>query len=89
VGDLLSRDGLAPGEKKREALIRLYERCRETGDPRYGDRAQAAALAGEIAERIGYHPGTARRELVKYLAARSHAVPGPRRDTDSDAEAVA
>ena len=56
VGDLLSRDGLAPGEKKREALIRLYERCGQLGDPRYGDRAQAAALAGEIANRIGYHP---------------------------------
>ena len=59
---------LAPGEKKREALIRLYEQCGQTGDPRYGDRAKAAALAGEIAGRIGYHPGTARRELAKYLA---------------------
>ena len=62
---------LAPGEKKREALIRLYERCGETGDPRYGDRAKTAALAGEIAGRIGYHPGTARRELAKYLATQS------------------
>jgi hypothetical protein len=64
---------LAPGEKKREALIRLYEQCGELRDPRYGNRAKAAQLAGEIADRIGYHPGTARRELAKYLAGRAPA----------------
>ena len=62
-------DALAPGETKREALIRLYECAGQNGDPRYGDRSKAAALAGEIAGRIGYHPGTARRELARYLAA--------------------
>ena len=64
-------DGLAPGETKRAALIRLYERCGQNGDPRYGNRAKSAALAGEIASRIGYHPGTARRELARYLAEQS------------------
>ena len=76
---------LARGEKKREALIRLYERCGETGDPRYGDRAKAAELAGEIAGRIGYHPGTARRELARYLATQ----PSPSSQPATDAEAVA
>jgi hypothetical protein len=79
---------LAPGETKRDALIRLYERCGEAGDPRYGDRAKSAQLAGEIAGRIGYHPGTARRELTKYLngrAAAVHALEGP----GTDAEEVA
>jgi hypothetical protein len=85
----LSHDQLAPGEKKREALIRLYERCGETGDPRYGSRAKAASLAGEIAGRIGYHPGTARRELVKYLAAQSPTAPDPQPESGSQAEAVA
>ncbi|HUZ56465.1 MAG TPA: hypothetical protein VMU94_28565 [Streptosporangiaceae bacterium] len=80
---------LWPGEKKREALIRLYERCGETGDPRYADRSKAAQLAGEIAGRIGYHPGTARRELVRYLASRPQASSVPRSDTGSDSEAVA
>lgn len=89
VCDPLARDELAHGEKKREALIRLYERCGEVGDPRYGDRSQAAALAGEIAVRIGYHPGTARRELVKYLTGRSRSVPGQRSESESDAKAVA
>jgi hypothetical protein len=87
--DALAHDGLAPGEKKRQALIRIYERCGETGDPRYGNRAKSAALAGEIAGRIGYHPGTARRELAKYLAAQAGAVPSSQSQTESDAEAVA
>jgi hypothetical protein len=87
--DVLAHDGLAPGEKKREALIRLYERCGETGDPRYGNRAKSAALAGEIAGRIGYHPGTARRELAKYLATQAGAIPSAQPETESDAEAVA
>jgi hypothetical protein len=78
---------LARGEKKREALIRLYERCGKDGDPRYGDRARAAALAGELANRIGYHPGTARRELAKYLAAQSQTSPGPEPATDAKAVA--
>ncbi len=85
---VLPRVELAPGETKREALIRLYERCGETGDPRYGNRAKAAALAGEIAGRIGYHPGTARRELAKYLAAQTDGTPGSRPAAESDAEAV-
>ena len=66
--DAAAHQRLARGETKRAALIRLYERSGETGDPRYGDRAKAAALASEIAARIGYHPGTARRELARYLA---------------------
>jgi len=83
------RGELAPGEKKRDALIRLYERCGENGDPRYGNRAQSAALAGEIASRIGYHPGTARRELAKYLAGQAAAINGSHPAAESDAEAVA
>ncbi len=77
------------GETKREALIRLYERCGETGDPRYGDRAKTAQLAGEIAGRIGYHAGTARRELARYLASQSAAARRRKQRTESDAEAVA
>jgi hypothetical protein len=76
---------LAAGEKKREALIRLYELCGQAGDPRYGDRAKAAELAGEIADRIGYHPGTARRELAKYLA--TQAITGAQEATDTEAVA--
>jgi hypothetical protein len=87
--DALPHVELAPGEKKREALIRLYERCGENGDPRYGNRAKAAALAGEIAGRIGYHPGTARRELAKYLATQTDGTPGSRPAAESNAEAVA
>jgi hypothetical protein len=64
-----SRPALAPGENKREAMIRLYEQRGQEGDPRYRDPAKAARVAGEIAGQIGYHPGTARRELTKYLAA--------------------
>jgi hypothetical protein len=79
--------GLAPGETKRAALIRLYERCGRDGDPRYGNRAKSAAMAGEIAGQIGYHPGTARRELAKYLAERSRAAPGPQSEIDMEAVA--
>ncbi|HVB41186.1 MAG TPA: hypothetical protein VNF47_00600 [Streptosporangiaceae bacterium] len=57
-----------PGETKREALFRLYEELGHAGDPRYGNPAKAAQLAGELAAQIGYHPGTARRELARYLA---------------------
>jgi hypothetical protein len=78
----------APGETKREALIRLYERCGDTGDPRYGDRSKAAQLAGEIANQIGYHPGTARRELVRYLATQSASLNGSNPHKQSDPEAV-
>lgn len=80
---------LAPGEKKREALIRLYEQCGATGDPRYGDRSKTAALAGEIARSIGYHPGTARRELAKYLAAQSDEGAVGRPEDGTGIEAVA
>jgi hypothetical protein len=80
-------DGLAPGETKRAALIRLYERCGQDGDPRYGNRAKSAALAGEIASRIGYHPGTARRELAKYLAEQSSAESDPHPQTNMQAVA--
>jgi hypothetical protein len=76
---------LAPGEKKRDALIRLYEEHGQAGDPRHGNRAKAAELAGEIARQIGYHPGTARRELARYLAAQLAPEPEP----ELDAEAVA
>jgi hypothetical protein len=68
-------------------MIRLYERCGQDGDPRYGNRAKTAALAGEIASRIGYHPGTARRELAKYLAEQSRAVSGPQLEPDVKAVA--
>jgi hypothetical protein len=81
-------DGLAPGEKKREALIRLYEQRGADGDPRYGNRSKSAAMAGEIAGRIGYHPGTARRELAKYLATRSSNGTSPSKPEDH-AKAVA
>ena len=87
--DALADQGLAPGETKRAALIRLYERCGETGDPRYGDRAKAAALASEIAGRIGYHPGTARRELAKYLATQPPPIPVRYPKPNPSAEAVA
>ena len=80
-------EGRAPGETKRAALIRLYERCGQDGDPRYGDRAKSAVMAGEIASQIGYHPGTARRELAKYLAEQSRAASGPQ--PESDMQAVA
>jgi len=89
TSELIPLDGLAPGETKRAALIRLYEQCGQTGDPRYGNRAKAAALAGELAGQIGYHPGTARRELVKYLATRLGAVNGSHPVPESDTEAVA
>jgi hypothetical protein len=65
----------------------LYERCGETGDLRYGDRAKAAELAAEIARRIGYHPGTARRELARYLADQSQSTPGSQPATDAKAVA--
>jgi hypothetical protein len=87
--DTPAYQGLARGETKRAALIRLYERSGETGDPRYGDRAKAAELASEIAARIGYHPGTARRELARYLAAQPPAGPRPLPETESAVEAVA
>jgi hypothetical protein len=87
-GGMLAAGGPAPGETKRAALIRLYEQYGAGGDPRYGDRAKAAALAGEIAARIGYHPGTARRELAKYLDA-PPADPRPQPGTGAGAEAVA
>src|SRR6266516_4151513 len=34
------RHELGPGETKREALIRRYEHCGQTGDPRYGQPGQ-------------------------------------------------
>jgi hypothetical protein len=78
-------DGPAP-ETKREALIRLYEERGQAGDPRYGNPAKAAQLAGELAAQLGYHPGTARRELARYLAQRAAATV----DTGPDnSEAVA
>jgi hypothetical protein len=89
LGDAPAHQGLARGETKRAALIRLYERCGAAGDPRYGDRAKAAALAREIAGRIGYHPGTARRELARYLAANPPAGPRPLPERGRSAEAVA
>jgi hypothetical protein len=44
-------------------------------------------MAGEIAGRIGYHPGTARRELARYLAERSRAASSPQSETDMQAVA--
>ena len=89
LGDAAAHQALARGETKRAALIRLYERSGETGDPRYGDRAKAAGLASEIAGRIGYHPGTARRELAKYLAAQPQSGPQPLPEPGPSAEAMA
>jgi hypothetical protein len=89
LGDAVAHQALARGETKRAALIRLYERSGEAGDPRYGDRAKAAALASELAGRIGYHPGTARRELARYLAAGPPAGPRPLPEPGPSAEAVA
>jgi len=68
-----ARPALMVGEKKREALIRLYEQHGRTGDPRHSNPAKAAEMAGEIAAQIGYHAGTARRELARYLAAQPPA----------------
>jgi hypothetical protein len=87
ANDHLGWPKLTPAETKREALIRLYEYCGTTGDPRYGDRAKAAALAGEIAGRIGYHPGTARRELVRYLTSHSGPVSDLHTENESGREA--
>ena len=79
-------EGSGTGETKREALIRLYEERGQASDPRYGNPAKAAQLAGELAAQIGYHSGTARRELAKYLAGRTTAAA----DTgQADSEAVA
>lgn len=66
-----------PGERKREALIGLYEQRGQDSDPRYGNRAKTAALAGEIAALIGYHAGTARRELARYIADQPGSVAHP------------
>jgi hypothetical protein len=85
--------GEPPGETKREALIRLYEERGAAGDPRYGNPAKAAQLAGELAGQIGYHPGTARRELARYLAGTPacelEAGPSLRPVNETDSEAVA
>lgn len=88
TGDASPDSELAPGEKKRDALIRLYEQCGQAGDPRYGDRTKAAQMAGEIAARIGYHPGTARRELAKHLTGRAASVHALE-ETRPDAQEVA
>jgi hypothetical protein len=77
---------LAPGETKRAALIRLYEQRGKSGDPRYGNRAKASQLSGEIAAQINYHPGTARRELARYLA--TQAKPSHNHQPATDTEAV-
>jgi hypothetical protein len=87
--DPRGRPELGLGETKREALIRLYEYSGTTGDHRYGNRAKAAQLAREIAGRIGYHPGTARRELVRYLASQSEPASSSQPDNEPDTEAVA
>jgi hypothetical protein len=79
---------LAPGETKRAALIRRYEHLGQTGDPRYGDRAKTAELAGEIAAQIGYHAGTARRELAKHVASGRAAVQEPNTNTEYGAAEV-
>lgn len=81
-------DGSVPGETKREALIRLYEQRGRAHDPRYGNPAKVAQLAGELAAEIGYHAGTARRELARYLA-NGHAGTDLHETTGSDTEAVA
>ena len=80
---------VAAGETKRHALIRLYQHCGRSGDPRCGDPAKTAELASEIAARIGYHPGTARRELAKYLASHRAAVMDPETDNRPGGEGAA
>jgi hypothetical protein len=91
--DVVPPRGLAPGEKKRDALIRLYEQYGQNGDVRYGDPAKSAALAGEIASQIGYHPGTARRELARHLATQPKRSPSVKSNNSTapepDPEAVA
>lgn len=76
-----------PGETKRGTLIRLYEERGTSGDPRYANPAKTAQLAGELAAQIGYHPGTARRELARYLALKPAAALRPVPDTDAEAVA--
>ena len=73
--DVIPPVDLAPGEKKRDSLIRLYEQYGLNGDLRYGDPTKSAAVAGEIAGQIGYHPGTARRELARHLATHPNRSP--------------
>jgi hypothetical protein len=72
-----------------ELLKIAYVRRGERGDPRYGNRAKTAELAGEIAAQIGYHAGTARRELAKYLASQRAAVKNPETKTEYGATEVA
>lgn len=78
-----------PGELKRQALIRLYKLSGQMGDPRYGKRMKTAELAGEIALRIGYHPGTARRELAKYVSTHCPAVDYPQTEAQPCGDNVA
>lgn len=86
-GSLADIAVLAQGETKREALIRIYEHFGNIGDPRYGDRAKAASVARDIAGLIGYHPGTARRELARYLIGPDAPVSCPLAETDAKAVA--
>lgn len=97
AGDSSAGSAPVPGETKREALIRLYEERGTAGDPRYGNPAKTAQLAGELAAQLGYHAGTARRELAKYLTVKHGTIaepeqgsgPGQHPVTEADSEAVA
>jgi len=96
-GHVVGASEPVPGETKREALIRLYEERGQAGDPRYGNPGKAAQLASDLAAQIGYHPGTARRELARYLAARAGTAEDAQQSpglglhpvTEADTEAVA
>ena len=78
-----------PARRNAPRLIRLYEQCGQTGDPRYGNRAKAAALAGELAGRIGYHPGPPAASWPGTWPRGRARSTAPTQHRESNAEAVA
>jgi hypothetical protein len=55
-----------PPPTKKAALLALYR-----AHPEYGVRSSAARVAGELAERAGLQPGTARAYVYAELEARA------------------